>query len=89
MSRNIATGIDIGTYQVKIVVAEIYSSGDMKKPRVIGTGYAESRGLRHGYIVNSVEVAKSVRRALDQAERASGIKINPLIFRSAASGFKV
>ncbi len=75
MSRNLATGIDIGTYQVKIVVAEIESSSPSKKPKVIGTGYAESRGLRHGYIVNSVEVARSVRKALDQAERSSGVKI--------------
>lgn len=75
MSRNIATGIDIGTYQVKIVVAEMDASNQTKHPRVIGTGYAESRGLRHGYIVNSVEVARSVRKALDQAERSSGLKI--------------
>ncbi len=75
MSRNIATGIDIGTYQVKIVVAEMDSSSQAKKPRVIGTGYAESRGLRHGYIVNSIEVARSVRKALDQAEKSSGMKI--------------
>lgn len=75
MARNIATGIDIGTYQVKIVVAESDSSSPTRKPRVIGTGYAESRGLRHGYIVNSIEVARSVKKALDQAEKASGMKI--------------
>ena len=75
MSRNIATGIDIGTYQVKIVVAEMDSSNPTKHPRVIGTGYAESRGLRHGYIVNSVEVARSVKKALEQAEKSSGMKI--------------
>ncbi len=75
MSRTIATGIDIGTYQVKIVVAEMDSSSQTKKPRVIGTGYAESRGLRHGYIVNSIEVARSARKALEQAERSSGMKI--------------
>jgi cell division protein FtsA len=75
MSRNIATGIDIGTYQVKIVVAETDSSSPGKKPRVIGTGYAESRGLRHGYIVNSIEVSKSLKKALEQAEKSSGMRV--------------
>ena len=75
MGRKIATGIDIGTYQIKVVVAEMDSSSGAKKPRVIGTGYAESKGLRHGYIVNSFEVTKSLRKAIDQAERASGMKI--------------
>jgi cell division protein FtsA len=44
-------------------------------PKIIGTGMAESRGLRHGYITNVREVARSVRKALTEAERRAGVTV--------------
>lgn len=74
MSRGIITGIDIGTYQVKVVIAQ---EGSQKEhyPTVIGAGAAESRGMRHGYITNQNEVVKCIRSALDQAEKIAKVKI--------------
>lgn len=69
-------GIDIGTYQVKVVVAKVSAKNNTQTlPQIIGTGYSESRGLRNGYIINEVDVARSVRNAVMQAEKASGIDI--------------
>ncbi len=76
MTRRIATGIDIGTYQVKVVVVE--ECADKKGEhslRVIGTGLAESKGLRHGYIVNKDEVTASVQEAKRQAESTAQTQI--------------
>lgn len=75
MARSIAIGIDIGTYQIKVVVAERVHGDDKTTPKILGTGYAESKGLRHGYIVNTGEVVRGLRQALTQAEKASGIPI--------------
>src|SRR3989338_6324235 len=75
MSRNTSVGIDIGSYQVKVVVAETAREKDKTFPKIIGLGYSESRGLRHGYILNQEEVVKSLRLAVNQAEKAAGIKI--------------
>ncbi len=75
MARTIAVGIDIGTYQIKVVVAELVQEKDKEVPRIISTGYAESRGLRHGYITSVAETAKSIRAAVAQAERSAGMKI--------------
>ncbi|MFA6552526.1 MAG: cell division protein FtsA [Candidatus Paceibacterota bacterium] len=77
MSRNISTGIDIGTYQVKVVVAEDVSenSGEKATPKIIGTGYAVSKGLRHGYILNQTDATRSLKSAIEQAEKSSGVKI--------------
>ncbi len=72
---NIAVGIDIGTYQIKVVVAEQAQEDDKIIPRILGTGFAESRGLRHGYIVNIPEVSRSLKIALSQAQKTSGISI--------------
>lgn len=75
MARQIAVGIDIGTYQVKAVIAEQVFDGTRLFPKIIGVGFSESRGLHHGYITNSQEVSRSVRDAINQAEVASGIKV--------------
>ncbi len=76
MSRKISVGIDIGTYQIKVVVAEDIKHEDgTYAPHVIGTGYAESKGLRHGYIINTGDVTRCIRLAVAQAEKASKVKI--------------
>lgn len=73
MSSRITTGIDVGTYEVRVVVAEHNTQNYL--PTILGTGRAESKGLRHGYIINTGDVIKSVSIALRQAEKSSGIKI--------------
>ncbi|MDO8564979.1 MAG: cell division protein FtsA [bacterium] len=75
MSRNISIGIDIGTCQVKVVAAENIMEAGNERPKVIGVGFSESRGLRHGYILNQTDAVKSVRQALAQAEKAVGFPI--------------
>lgn len=73
MARNIAVGIDVGTYQIKVVVA----SQDTKegRPTILGTGIAQSRGIRHGYVVNRPDMARVIQTAVMQAEQSSGIAI--------------
>lgn len=76
MKDRTIVGIDIGTYQVKVVVVkENGKKNSQALPQIIGTGYAESRGLRNGYIINEGDVTKSVRNAVMQAEKASGVDI--------------
>ncbi len=76
MARRIATGIDIGTYQVKmVVVEELADKHGGRQLRILGTGLAESKGLRFGYIVNKEEVAASIREAKRQAEAAAHVPI--------------
>ncbi len=75
MAKNIAVGIDIGTYQIKIVVAEKIRDGGNTSFKIIGTGFAESKGLRHGYIINSSDTIRSLGIAIAEAEKTSNIKI--------------
>lgn len=76
MAERIVTGIDVGTYHVKVAVARAPRREESKNlPQIIGTGYAESRGLRNGYIINENDVIRSVRNAVAQAEKASGTHI--------------
>jgi len=73
--KKVAVGIDIGTYQIKVVVAELVKEKNKLVPRIIGRGLSESKGLRHGYIVNRPDVSKSLEKAVKQAERSSGVRI--------------
>src|SRR6185369_13966242 len=76
MSRRIATGIDIGTYQVKmVVVEELADKNGGRQLRIIGTGLAESKGLRHGYIVNKEEVSASIMKAKQEAESVARVPL--------------
>jgi len=75
MAKNIAVGIDIGTYQIKIVVVENIHEDGKDNYKVIGTGFAESKGLRHGYIINSNDTKRSLDLAIAQAEKSSNVKI--------------
>ncbi len=76
MSEHIITGIDVGTFHVKVAIARVPKNAQgTAKPEIIGTGLAESRGLRSGYIMNDDEVARSIKAAVVQAEKAAGVTI--------------
>lgn len=73
MTKRTITGIDLGTQTTRVAVGE-YRKG-AKIPRIIGTGTSESKGLRHGYVINPNEAIKGVLMAVREAERAAGVKI--------------
>ncbi len=71
-TKRIATGIDVGTHVTRVVVVE-HTSGE--SPRIIGMGSAETRGLRHGYIVNKTDATESIQKAILNTEKIIGFKI--------------
>ncbi len=75
MSRRIATGIDIGTNQTKVVVVEEVSTPEGVTLKILGTGLAETKGMRHGYVVDVADAAASVRQAREQAESIAHVSI--------------
>ncbi len=76
MSEHIITGIDVGTFQVKVAIVRVPKvKGDRGLPQIIGTGFAESRGLRNGYIISETDVVRSIRSAVAEAEKAAGVEV--------------
>ena len=69
----IAVGIDIGTYQVKVVISQHQEGQQM--PKIIGVGFSESKGLRHGYIINQTDAIRSIRKAIRQAEKNARVRV--------------
>jgi len=71
MSRsNYYVGLDIGSSNIRAMIAEEISEEEL--PRVIGIGAVPSEGIRRGSVVNIDAVAKAVNGALEQAERMAG-----------------
>lgn len=75
MKKIVTAGIDVGTYQVKVVVTEYIPESGMKFPRIIGRGVSESKGLHHGYIINVDDATRSIRSALNEAEKQAKIDV--------------
>lgn len=65
--------LDIGTSQVRVVVAEITPSGSVQ---IIGIGTAKSEGMKKGAIINIDQAVQSIRDAVEHAERMVGIEIS-------------
>ena len=53
--NNTIVGIDVGTSQVKVIVARGQDGHAL--PSILGTGYAESRGVKQGYITSVADAA--------------------------------
>jgi cell division protein FtsA len=69
-----AVGLDIGTSRVRCVIGE--ASDDGAQMNVVGFGAAESRGLRRGIVTTTDAVVESIKRAVEDAERMSGLDVH-------------
>lgn len=75
MAKKISAGIDIGSYQVKVIITELITQKGKKFPKIIGRGLYKSKGIRHGYVINKEEITYSVIQAVTQAEKEAGVRI--------------
>src|ERR1051325_2985876 len=65
-------GLDIGTYKISAIVAEIGENG----VEIVGIGTAPARGLRKGVVVNIDATVESIRKAVEEAELMAGCEIH-------------
>jgi cell division protein FtsA len=73
--RKFYVGIDIGTFQVKAVIAAAADNPDLPM-QIIGTGTANSKGMRHGYILDRAEATRSIKEALQRASTAAKVRVS-------------
>ena len=77
------TALDIGSWKVSALIAE---RGDDGQLNVLGTGQRESKGVRRGYIADMDATERSVREAVEQAERIAGTNIEDVWVSFSAGG---
>ncbi len=72
MTRDIVIGLDIGTSNIKVVVAENRSSNEL---HILAAGQKPSSGLRRGYVMDPDAAAQAIRSAIKEAEKISNVNI--------------
>ena len=80
-----SVGLDVGTSKVRCVVGEPSDGGRMN---IVGIGEAESRGLRRGIVTTTEAVAESIKRAVSEAERVSGLNIQSATVNLSGEHFR-
>jgi len=69
---NYVTAIDIGTTKICVIIAHVDKKGIVD---VLGIGKHPSYGLKKGVVVNINMTVESIKAAIVQAEKITGIKI--------------
>jgi cell division protein FtsA len=73
----IVAGLDIGSAKTTAVVGEVV--GDLPKHptvKVLGVGQARTTGMRRGVVADIEETTRSIRKAIQDAERMGGVEIH-------------
>jgi cell division protein FtsA len=78
--ENIITGLDIGSAKTTAVIGQAVP-GDAKSGaylKILGVGQARTTGLRRGIVSDIEETTRSIRKAVEDAERMAGTKIDTI-----------
>lgn len=75
MAKNISVGIDIGSSNIKVVIAEEVRDGVRSVQKIIGTGLSETRGIDKGLIVSIPDVSRCVHMAVGKAAKQAGVEV--------------
>jgi len=77
--EHVIAGLDIGSAKTTVVIAE--AVGDIQrhtKIKVLGVGQARTTGLRRGIVSDIEETTRSIKKAVEDAERMAGMKIESI-----------
>ncbi|WP_421857843.1 cell division protein FtsA [Oricola sp.] len=87
----ILTVLDIGSTKTVCIIARMvpneggqYLHGRTHDPEVIGIGHTRSHGVKSGLVNNLDAAEKSIRHAVDAAERMAGLTVESLIVNVSA-----
>src|SRR3954462_346171 len=78
--ENIITGLDIGSAKTTAVIGQAVP-GDARSGaylKILGVGQARTTGLRRGIVSDIEETTRSIRKAVEDAERMAGTQIDAL-----------
>ena len=77
MQEEIYVGLDVGSHAVRAAVGKLVPSPEGRElMHIIGAVEVSSSGINKGTITNLEDAVSSVSRALEQAERITGMPIN-------------
>ncbi len=75
-AERLVAGLDIGSAKTTAIIAEVV--GDLPRHpaiKVLGVGQARTTGMRRGVVSDIEETTRSIRKALQDAERMAGVQV--------------
>lgn len=84
--KNIIVGLDIGTTKIACFIGRPGSKPG--KAQVIGFGKTESVGVEHGIVINIMQTADSIRKAVRQASEQAGFEVKEVYVGIAGQHIK-
>jgi cell division protein FtsA len=79
IQERVIAGLDIGSAKTTVVIAE--AVGDISRQptiKVLGVGQARTTGLRRGIVSDIEETTRSIKKAVEDAERMAGVQIESI-----------
>ncbi|MEK9130948.1 MAG: cell division protein FtsA [Patescibacteria group bacterium] len=77
MSENIITGLDIGSYAIRVAGGQVTpSEGPRTQIHIIGAVEVPSDGVHKGTITGIEDAVSSISKALEQGERMTGVPLS-------------
>ncbi|MFL5465516.1 MAG: cell division protein FtsA [Gemmatimonadaceae bacterium] len=79
--ERIIAGLDIGSSKTTAVIAQAVGAGGSKSApslKILGVGQARTTGLRRGIVSDIEETTRSIKKAVEDAERMAGTKIDTI-----------
>ncbi len=78
--ERIIAGLDIGSSKTTAVIAQAVGGDGRSAPtlKILGVGQARTTGLRRGVVSDIEETTRSIKKAVEDAERMSGTKIDTI-----------
>jgi cell division protein FtsA len=75
-------GLDVGTSRVTCIIGEPGEGGNVE---VVGIGESEAKGLRKGVVVDPEAAVEAITRAVEEAERMSGLEAEEVAINLSGS----
>ncbi|HVD59404.1 MAG TPA: cell division protein FtsA [Gemmatimonadaceae bacterium] len=79
IQERVIAGLDIGSAKTTVVIAE--AVGDVHRQpsiKILGVGQARTTGLRRGIVSDIEETTRSIKKAIEDAERMAGTNIDSI-----------
>jgi cell division protein FtsA len=77
--EHVVAGLDIGSAKTTVVIAE--AIGDLQRQtqiKILGVGQTRTTGLRRGVVSDIEETTRSIKKAVQDAERMAGTEIDSI-----------
>ncbi len=77
--ERLVAGLDIGSAKTTAIIAEV--TGELTRQpdvKILGVGQARTTGLRRGVVSDIEETTRSIRKAMNDAERMAGAQVESI-----------